>query len=80
MSSYNGQFQEKLFTQIEGATVGGPESASVTDIFGAVYIDEVARQEDESLKPNDWDDTWDIEVFNDHMVKNLTDHLKEMIH
>ena len=75
MSSYNGQFQEKLFTQIEGTTVGGPESASVTDIFGAVYIDEVARQEDESLKPNDWDDTWDSEVFNDHMVKNLTDHL-----
>ena len=51
MSSYNGQFQEKLFTQIEGATIGGPDSASVTDIFGAVYIDEVARQGDGSLKP-----------------------------
>ena len=84
MSSYNGQFQEKLFTQIEGATIGGPESASVTDIFGAVYIDEVARQGDGSLKPNDWcryrDDTWDIEeVCDDHMVKNFTNYLNETI-
>ena len=84
MSSYNGQFQEKLFTQIEGATIGGPESASVTDIFGAVYIDEVARQGDGSLKPSDWcryrDDTWDIEeVCDDHMVKNFTNYLNETI-
>ena len=54
MSSYNGQFQEKLFTQIEGATIGGTESASVTNIFGTVYIDEVARQGNGSLKPSDW--------------------------
>ena len=27
------------FTQIEGATIGRPESASVTDIYGAVFID-----------------------------------------
>ena len=82
MSSYNGQFQENLF--IEGATMGGLESASVTDIFGAVYIDEVARQGDGSLKPSDWrryrDDTWDIEeVCDDHMVKNFTNHLNETI-
>ena len=84
MASYNGQFQEKLFTQIERETIGGPESASVTDIFGAVYIDEVARQGDGSLKPSDWrryrDDTWDIEeVCDDHMVKNFTAHLNETI-
>ena len=34
MSSYNGQFLGELFTQIDGATIGGPESASVTDILG----------------------------------------------
>ena len=84
MSSYNGQFQEKLFTQIEGATIGGPESASVTDIFRAVYIDEVARQGNWSLKPSDWcryrDDTWDIEeVRDDHMVKNFANYLNETI-
>ena len=84
LSSYNGQFQEKLFTQIEGATIGGPESASVTDTFEAVHIDEVARQGDGSLKPNGWrrcrDDTWDTEeVCDDHMVKNFTDHLNETI-
>ena len=79
-----GSFKKKLFTQIEGATIGGPESASVTDIFGAVYIDEVVRQGDGSLKPSDWcryrDDTWDIEeVCDDHMVKNFTNYLNETI-
>ena len=54
MSSYNGQFLGELFTQTDGATIGGPESASVTDIFGAVYIDEMARQGNEHLQPSDW--------------------------
>ena len=54
------------------------------DIFGAVYIDEVARQGDGSLKPSDLcrytDDTWDIEeVCDDHMVKNFTNYLNETI-
>ena len=84
MSSYNGQFQEKLFTQIEGATIGSSESASVTNIFGAVYIDEVVRQGDGSLQPSDWcryrDDTWYIEeICDDHMVKNFTNYLDETI-
>ena len=53
-------------------------------VFGAVYIDEVARQGDGSLKPNGWcrcrDDTWDTEeVCDDHMVKNFTDHFSETI-
>ena len=29
----------KYFTQVDGATMGGPESASVNDIYGAVFID-----------------------------------------
>ena len=60
------------------------ESASVTDIFGAVYIDAVARYGDGSLKPSDWcryrDNTWDIEeVCDGHMVKNFTNYLNETI-
>ena len=65
MCSYNGQFLGELFTQIDGATIGGTESESVTDIFGAVDIDEMARQGNKHLQPSDWrryrDDTWDIE-------------------
>ena len=41
MSSNNCQFLNEYFTQIDGATIGGPESASVTDIYGAVFIDKV---------------------------------------
>ena len=40
MSSNNCEFLGRHFTQIDGATIGGPESASVTDIYGAVFIDE----------------------------------------
>ena len=43
MSSNNGSFANNFFTQVNGATIEGPESASVTDIFGAVYIDLVAK-------------------------------------
>ena len=42
MSTTNGKFVNNFFTPINGATIGGPESASVTDIFRAVYVDPVA--------------------------------------
>ena len=44
-SSNNCEFQEKHYTQINGATIGRPESASTTDIFRAVFIDEPALKE-----------------------------------
>ena len=44
MTSNNGEFLKRHFTQINGATIGGPASASVTDIFGAVFIDPVAKE------------------------------------
>ena len=44
MTSNNGEFLKRHFTQINGATTGGPTSASVTDIFGAVFIDPVAKE------------------------------------
>ena len=43
MSSNNTKFGGRFFTQSNGATIGGPESASVTDIFGATFIDSVAK-------------------------------------
>ena len=43
MSSNNGKFANNFFTQINGATIGGPESAIAPDIFGAVYIDPVTK-------------------------------------
>ena len=42
MSSNNCEFQEEHYTYINGATIGGPESASTTGIFRAVFIDEPA--------------------------------------
>ena len=53
-----------FFTQINAATIGAPKSASVTDIFGAVYVDPVA-EEGGPFAPAEWkryrDDTWDLE-------------------
>ena len=43
-ASNNGECLKRHFTQINGATIGGPASASVTDIFGAVFIDPVAKE------------------------------------
>ena len=43
MSSNNGKVANNFFTQINGAAIGGSKLASVTDIFGAVYIDPVAK-------------------------------------
>ena len=52
-----------FFIQTNGAAVGGPEPASVTDIFGGVYIDPVAKKGG-PFAPKDWkryrDDTWDL--------------------
>ena len=64
MSSNNTKFEGKFFTQSNGATIEGPESASVTDIFGAIIIDPVAKAGGPFIS-SDWkryrDDTWDIE-------------------
>ena len=58
-----------FLTHTNRATIGEPESASVTDIFGAVYIDPVAEKGG-PFAPKDWkryrDDIWDLE-------ENVTD-------
>ena len=53
MSSINGSFANNLFSHTNGATIERPESASVTDIFGAVYIDQVAKNGGPFI-PKDW--------------------------
>ena len=63
MNSNNCKFLNQHFTQIDGATIGGPESASVTDIYGAVFID---RKIEENIinEAEDWmryrDDSWSV--------------------
>ena len=83
MSSNNGKFANIFFTQINGATIGGPESASVTDIFGAVYIDPVAKSGG-PMVPTDWkryrDDTFNIEEnTEDQILNSFTEYLNSNI-
>ena len=65
MSSNNYEFQEKHYTQINGATIGGQESVSTTDIFRAVFIDEPALKEGPFV-PTEFcgyrDDMFDVEI------------------
>ena len=54
MTSSTCNFKDRHFAQIDGATVGGPESASVTGIYGAVFINSKIEEniinEDEDWK------------------------------
>ena len=43
MKFKNGELERNCFAQINGATIGGLGSASVTDIFGAEFIDPVVQ-------------------------------------
>ena len=84
MSSNNATFNGKFFTQVNEATIGGPESASTTDIFGAIHIDTIVREGDGSLIPQDWkryrDDTFDIYTnCNWEMIENLTKYLNNAV-
>ena len=81
MQSNNGSFTNNFFTQINRATIGGPESANVTDIFRAVYIEPVAKNWGRFV-PKDWkryrDDTWDLEdqleTFTGYLNSNVLDN------
>ena len=59
MTSNNRCIAGQLFTQIDGATIGRPDSASIMDMFGGQFIDPVAERgmktnAGEILKPLDW--------------------------
>ena len=89
MSCNNGIFLGKHFTQIQGATKGGPESASVTDIFGAEYIDKKAMEGGGGrggggMESEDWkryrDDTLDIkENCTVEELEIFTDYLNQNV-
>ena len=83
MTSNNGEFLKRHFTQINGATIGGPASASVTDIIEAVFIDPVAK-EGVLFIPGEWkryrDDTWDIEEnVNEKDLVKFTEYMNAKV-
>ena len=65
MSPNNCQIQDEHYTQINRATIGLLESASTTDIFGAIFLDESALKEG-PFQPLQhiryWDDCFDVEL------------------
>ena len=44
MTRNNCCFLGKHYTQVDGATIGGPSSGSITDIYGAEYIDNIVYE------------------------------------
>ena len=44
MSGNSTEFDSWCFTQIDGATIGSPDSGSVTNIFGAIHIDKIIQE------------------------------------
>ena len=71
------------FTQVNGATIGGPESACVTDIFGAEFIDQIAMRGG-PIEPENWkryrDDTLDIKAnCTLKELEEFTDYLNENV-
>ena len=84
-------WKKKLFSQINGATIGGPGYASITDIFGAEFIDPIVQNgfmsnAGEVIKPESWgryrDDTFDIEVGELSKIENVerfTKHINENV-
>ena len=88
MASWKKNFSLKY---INGATIGGPGSASITDIFGAEFIDPIAQNgfksnAGEVIKPESWgryrDDKFDIEVGELSRIENVnrfTKHINENV-
>ena len=66
MSCNSTEFYSRYFTQIDGATIGSPDSGSVTDIFGAIHIDKII-QEMCPVQPENYcryrDDTLDVRLL-----------------
>ena len=77
MSSNNCQFQDEHYMQINGATIGGLESASTTDIFGAIFLDKPALKEGpfQPLKLIRYrDDCFDVELNKtEEEIREFTD-------
>ena len=44
MSSNTTEFDTRFFTQIDGATVGSPDSGSIMDIFGTIHTNKKIQE------------------------------------
>ena len=62
MTRNNIMFKGRHYTQIDGATIGGPNSGSVTDIFGCEFIDKKIEECPYSIEEYKRyrDDTFDV--------------------
>ena len=83
MSSNTAHFCNRCFTQIDGATIGSPDSGSITDTYGAIHIDKKIINES-PLKPQNYkryrDDTIDICKNSSKQEQNkITDWMNENI-
>jgi hypothetical protein len=72
----------KYYTQIDGATIGGKDSSSVTDIFGAHVIDKKVEQCPLSTEhyARYRDDTYEISEYSDEQEKEKTAWMNENVH
>ena len=83
VSSNTAHFCNRYFTQIDGATIGLPDSGSITDIYGAIHIDKKFINES-PVKPQNskryGDDTIDIYKNSSKQKQNkITDCVNENI-
>ena len=83
MSSNNCQFQDEHYMQVNGATIGGPESGSTTDIFRAIFLDEPALKEG-PFQPLELiryrDDCFDVELSKtEEEINEFTDFLNQLV-
>ena len=83
MSSNTAHFCNRYFTQIDGATIGSPDSGSITNIYGAIQIDKKFMDES-PIKPQNYkryrDDTIDICKNSSKQGQNkITDWMNENI-
>ena len=81
MSSNNGKFLDRNFTQISGATIGGSRVSKCNRYFwGSLYVNEVNSQ----LHPSDWKlyryDGWDIEEnCDENQINEFTEYLNQTV-
>ena len=77
MSSNSTEFDSRFFTQVDGATIGSPDSGSATDIFGAIHIDKVILDQC-PIEPENYrryrDDTFDVCLKSSDQSSDILQH------
>ena len=83
MTSNQCEFMGQFFTQIDGATIGGKDSGSVTDIFGAHIIDTKIQDycpwsTEHYMRYRD--DTFELSEYNEEIEKEKTTWMNDNIY